>query len=498
MTKEAALERLKAYEMTSFALGHAAGLIYWDASTYAPKGSSEVRPYTMGELSKIGYDLTTNPETAEMLETLMAVKDELDPVTARDVSELYRDYERTKKVPKDEYTEYQMLLSDAENVWHEAKETNNYTIFEPYLQKVFDTQKKFAGYYDSTKDPYDVCLDIYERGLTRERCDEFFSKLREGIVPLIHKISEAKQIDNTPLKSYYSVEDQRNLADFIIDRMYIDRKYFNIAETEHPFTTNFSKKDVRVTTHYYENDILSGVYSNMHEGGHALYELHTGEELMFTSLAGGASMAIHESQSRFYENIIGRNKAFTNILLAEFKKRFPDNFEKVSEEDFYKMVNASAPSLIRTEADELTYCLHIMVRYEIEKLMFDGKITAKDIPATWNKLYKEYLGVEVPSDREGCLQDSHWSGGSIGYFPSYALGSAYGAQYLKEMNKDFDVEKAIANNEISKINDWFEEKIWKFGLMKDPIDIFEDVCGKFDPQSYIDYLTEKFTDIYGL
>ena len=391
-----------------------------------------------------------------------------------------------------------MLLSDAENVWHEAKETNNYTIFEPYLQKVFDTQKKFAGYYDSTKDPYDVCLDIYERGLTRERCDEFFSKLREGIVPLIHKISEAKQIDNTPLKSYYSVEDQRNLADFIIDRMYIDRKYFNIAETEHPFTTNFSKKDVRVTTHYYENDILSGVYSNMHEGGHALYELHTGEELMFTSLAGGASMAIHESQSRFYENIIGRNKAFTNILLAEFKKRFPDNFEKVSEEDFYKMVNASAPSLIRTEADELTYCLHIMVRYEIEKLMFDGKITAKDIPATWNKLYKEYLGVEVPSDREGCLQDSHWSGGSIGYFPSYALGSAYGAQYLKEMNKDFDVEKAIANNEISKINDWFEEKIWKFGLMKDPIDIFEDVCGKFDPQSYIDYLTEKFTDIYGL
>ncbi len=498
MTKEQALEKLKSYEMTSFAISHASGLIYWDAVTYAPKGSAEVRPNTMGELSRMGYELTTSPETTEMLETLMAVKDELDPVTARDVSELYRDYERTKKIPKDEFTAYQMLLSQSESVWHEAKETNNFEMFEPYLQKVFDTQKKFAGYYDSTKNPYDVCLDIYERGLTREKCDEFFSELRSGIVPLIHKISKAKQICDAPLKKCYPLEEQRKLADFIIDRMAIDRKYFNIAETEHPFTTNFSKKDVRVTTHYYENNILSGIYSNMHEGGHALYELHTGENLMYTSLAGGASMAIHESQSRFYENILGRCREFTDILLEEFKRRFPDNFNGISSEEFYKMVNVAVPSLIRTEADELTYCLHIMIRYEIEKMMFDGKITAKEIPAVWNRLYKEYLGVDVPDDKHGALQDSHWAGGLVGYFPSYAIGSAYGAQYLMEMNKDFDVKKAVSDNQISKINDWFEEKIWRFGMMKDPVDVFEDVCGKFKPQCYIDYLTKKFSEIYDL
>lgn len=499
MNKNEALEALKDYEIKSFALNHATGLLYFDSVTYGPKGCKENLPITMAELSKIKYDLTTAPETVEMLETLNKVKDELDPVKSKEISELYRNYSRTKMVPRDEFAEYQKLISESEAVWNEAKNTDNYAIFEPYLQKVFDMTNKMALYYDSEKDPYDTMLDMYERGLTQERCDKFFSALKESLVPLIKKVVNAeKKIDNSLLLKPYSIEKQKELSEFLVDRLHIDRNYFTVAETEHPFTTEFSKKDVRITTHYYENDIMNNAYSIMHEGGHALYELHTGDNLMFTCLAGGVSMGIHESQSRFYENIVGKSKEFTAIMLRELKNLFPEDFGDVSEQSFYEMVNSSAPSLIRLFADELTYCMHIIIRYELEKKMVHGEITAKELPAEWNRLYKEYLGVDVPNYSDGVLQDDHWSGGGIGYFPSYAIGSAYGAQYLMEMNKDFDVKKAIAEDKIYMINDWLEEKIWKYGGLIDPLDLFNKVCGEFNPQYYIDYLTEKFTEIYEL
>ena len=225
---------------------------------------------------------------------------------------------------------------------------------------------------------------------------------------------------------------------------------------------------------------------------------HTGRELARTCLGNGVSMGIHESQSRFYENIIGRSRAFCSVLLPWLKEHFPAQLEDVTEEQFYRMVNRSRPSLIRTEADELTYCLHIMVRYELEKQMFAGTITAHDLPAAWNRLYKEYLGVDVPSDREGVLQDSHWANGNIGYFPSYAIGSAYGAQYLLEMQKDLDVEAAVRSGKLTAINRWLEEKIWKYGCMKDPVALFESVCGPFRPEEYVAYLEKKVTDIYDL
>ena len=244
--------------------------------------------------------------------------------------------------------------------------------------------------------------------------------------------------------------------------------------------------------------MASSLYSVVHEGGHALYELHTGRELARTCLGNGVSMGIHESQSRFYENIIGRSRAFCSVLLPWLKEHFPAQLVDVTEEQFYRMVNRSQPSLIRTEADELTYCLHIMVRYELEKQMFAGTITAHDLPAAWNRLYKEYLGVDVPSDREGVLQDSHWANGNIGYFPSYAIGSAYGAQYLLEMQKDLDVEAAVRSGKLTAINRWLEEKIWKYGCMKDPVALFESVCGPFRPEEYVAYLEKKFTEIYEL
>ena len=499
MTVTEALEKLKTYEQTSFALGHAMGLLYYDGVTVAPKGAAAVRGDTSAELSRIDYQLTTAPETVEMLETLMAAREELDAVTRRKVEEYWRSYDRTRRIPEEEFVAYQRLSIKADDVWQTAKETNDFALFEPYLQEMFDTLKRFALYWEPDKAPYETMLDNYERGLTIAACDEFFAALRQKLVPLIQRVTaHADRVDDAPLHADFPIPIQREFSDFVMDVMGIDRNHCTIGETEHPFTINFSRDDVRITTHYHADMVASSLFSVIHEGGHALYELHTGRELARSNLGTGVSMGIHESQSRFYENIIGRSRAFCSIIYPWLKEHFAPRLDHVTEDDFYRMINKSEPSLIRTEADELTYCLHIMVRYELEKRMFDGSITAHDLPAEWNRLYKEYLGIDVPDDRQGVLQDSHWANGNIGYFPSYAIGSAYGAQYLQEMSRDLDVDAVVRSGDLTPINNWLEDRIWKHGCMKDPVALFESVCGKFDPACYVAYLEKKFTEVYGL
>ncbi len=498
MTTEQALKKLEAYEKASFALGHANGMIYYDGVTVAPRGSAAVRAETLGELSRMSYELTTSPDTLEMIETLKAAP-ELAPVTARKVSELWRDYDRTRRIPVEEYVEFGRLCSESEAVWHDAKNNNDYASFAPYLQKIFDMSRAMAGYIDPDRDPYDVMLDQYERGLDRETCDAFFSALRTRLVPLIARVTaHADRVDDSPLYRHYPIAIQREFSEFIMDVMDIDKNHCVIGETEHPFTINFSKHDVRLTTHYHADRLASSLYSVVHEGGHALYELHTGDELVGSALGTGVSMAIHESQSRFYENIIGRSRAFCSVLFPWLREHFAPTLDEVDEDRFWRMINRAEPSLIRTEADELTYCLHIMVRYELERKMFDGTLTAHELPAAWRQAYRDYLGVDVPDDKNGVLQDSHWAGGAIGYFPSYAIGSAYGAQFLCEMKKDLDVDAAIRSGKLTEINAWFEKRIWRHGCMIDPGELFASVCGKFDPNVYCDYLEKKFTEVYGL
>lgn len=494
-----ALEALRQLEQTLSAYQHAMEVLYLDSVTAAPKGTAEGRGKTLEILSKVSYDHLTNPENKQLYDFLDQHSDELDEKARREVQLGRRSYEQFSRIPADEYVEYQVLVNDAQSAWEKAKNTDDFELFRPYLEKIVETNRRFAGYYDPTKAPYDALLNEYERGVDVNMLDEFFAKLRECIVPLISKISECEPIDDSFLYRTCSVQDQRILSDYIMEVMGIDRSHCAIAETEHPFTTNFSNKDVRITTHYYEDSFTSSLYSVIHEGGHALYELNADDKYNYTFVAGGVSMGIHESQSRFYENIIGRSKEFILAVYPKLKELFPEQLGDVTPDMLWRAVNKANPSLIRLDADELTYCMHIMVRYELEKQLIDGSLAVKDLPEAWNKLYKEYLGLDVPDNSRGCLQDSHWSGGAIGYFPSYALGSAYGAQMLIFMQKDIpDVWVRVANGDLSSVTGWLKEHIHQYASLYEPKGLFKRCCGSFDAKYYTDYLTKKFTELYNL
>ena len=494
-----ALEALNKHQQTLAAYNHAIGVVYLDASTAAPKGTWEGRGRTMATLSEITYKLETDPQVGEMLSYLENHLEELDPRQKRQVEVLRKSYDETCKIPAEDSIAYSVLMNDAQAIWEKAKNENDFASFAPYLEKIVAFNRKFAGYYNPEMAPYDALLNKYEEGMSTATLDAFFAKLREAIVPLTAKIQAVPQIDDSFLYRHYPVEIQRKFSDYLMEVMGLDRNYCGIAETEHPFTTNFNNKDVRITTHYYENDLVSSMYSVIHEGGHALYELGADDCYNFTALQGGVSMGIHESQSRFYENLIGRSRAFIHAIFPKVKELFPEQMADVDEEMFYKAVNKAQPSLIRTAADELTYANHIMIRYELEKQLIGGTLEVKDVPAAWNRLYKEYLGIDVPNDSVGCLQDTHWAGGMIGYFPSYALGSAYGAQMIAKMQEEIgDVYADVARGDLSKVTAWLKEKIHRHASFKKPGALFEEVCGKFDARFFTDYLTKKYTALYDL
>lgn len=494
-----AVEALQKYQQTVSAYNHAIGVLMLDATTAAPADTWDGRGITMEVLSGVMYELTTKEENGELYSYLEAHADELDEVTRRQVEVLRKQYDRSRKVPADEYIAYDVLLNEAQGIWAKAKNANDFASFQPVLEKIVAANRKFAGYYDPDKAPYDALLNLYEEGLNMEMLDNFFGKLRQTIVPLLARITKAPQIDRQFLFQDFPIWKQREFSDYLMQVLGLDRSHCGIAETEHPYTTNFNNKDVRITTHYNKNNFIFSMYSVIHEGGHALYELGADDKYNYTALQGGVSMGIHESQSRFYENLIGRSRAFIHAVYPKVCRQFPEQMAGVTEEQLYRAVNRVEPSLIRTEADELTYCLHIMVRYQIEKELIGGELAVKDIPSRWNALYKEYLGVEVPSDREGCLQDSHWSGGSIGYFPSYALGSAYGAQFLSKMQEELgDIYADVAQGDLSRITGWLREHIHQYASFKKPGQILSEVIGEFDPSYYINYLEKKFTALYKL
>lgn len=494
------IEAFKEHLQKIAAYDHALGKLYNDSVTVMPKKGSEAVGRAMGVLSEEQYKLATAPELKEMIKKILEHRDEADYITVREAEEQNEQLSKLEKIPMDEFVQYQMDVNTASSVWHEAKAKNDFELFRPHLEKLVAFNRKMAHYFNPDAPAYDTLLNEYEKGLTVEVLDKFFADIRSKLVPLLNEImTRGRKIDIGFLKQDFPIDKQRILTDRLVKIMCMDPDRSCVGETEHPFTTNFTKNDVRIMTHYHEDMLLSSFYSVVHEAGHATYELNIGDDIADSFLGTGVSMGVHESQSRLYENIIGRSEAFISVVYPILKELFPEQLKGVSSEQVYLAANLVEPSLIRTEADELTYSLHIMVRYELEKRLISGELEVKDLPKAWNEMMKEYLGIDVPSDTEGVLQDSHWSGGMFGYFPSYAIGSAYGAQMLAAMQKDIDVFKQVETGNLRPIISWLEERIYRFGCLKKPKELVENTCGApFDPKFYTDYLTEKFSKIYQL
>lgn len=499
MTVKDALSALAELEAALRAYGHALGCLNYDGETVAPRNSAPARGETMAYLGGIVHGHITAARTGEIIDTLLDEGSGASPMDRRRAQLLKKDRDELTLIPAEEYMAYQQLLAEAGQVWHDAKLASDYASYAPYLDKIIAYNRRLAQRKDASKPAYDVLLDTYEEGLTHETLDPFFALLRRELTPVILEVAQRPRPDTTFLNKPYPIHLQRKFTDQVLEIMGISRDDCAVGETEHPFTEGFNKHDVRITTHYHEDNPLSNLYSVVHEGGHALYELGIGDDLQGTLLAGGSSMSIHESQSRFYENLIGRSQPFCAVLLPELKALFPEQMKGVDEEKLYRAANLAEPSLIRTEADELTYSMHVMIRYELEKAMIAGDLATADIPGEWNRMYKAYLGVEVPDDRRGVLQDSHWSFGAIGYFPSYALGSAYGVQMLENMEKDVDVWGAVRGGDLRPITAWLGEKIHRHGQLLTPAQLIESGCGgPFDPARYVEYLKKKFGELYGL
>ena len=474
-------------------------LIYWDMKICMPKKALEQRAKTLSMIDSEAFRLLTGDKTKEFLEYFTPIIDQLKPTDKAMVRKLKREYDLVNKIPEKLYEEYSIVKSLSEAAWEEAREKDDFKIFEPHLQKVVEFERKLIEYYGYEDNKYDALLGQFEEGMTVKKLDKLFGELKDGILELLKYIKDSnKKINTDFLHGSFDIEKQKELSEYLLDVIRFDKEAGRLDETTHPFTTNFGNKDVRITTHYFENDLLSNVFSIIHEGGHGLYELNIKDDLLGTGLAEGASMGIHESQSRFYENIIGRSKEFLSIILPKIKELFP-SFESISLDDFYKAVNNVEPSLIRTEADELTYSLHIIIRYEIEKQLINGEIEVKDLPRIWREKYIEYLGVEPKTDSEGVLQDMHWSDGSFGYFPSYALGNLYGGQFINKMLKDnnsifSDLEKT---GDVTYINNWLSDNIHQFGSVYTPSELIEKVTGEeLSSKYFLDYLNNKYKKIY--
>ena len=495
---EEAIRKLHTCDETRYAIHHALSILMSDGDTVAPRQSWRGRAVSAGYLGELSYRQARDPALKEAVDTVL--QDSGAAPEDRRLAELFQeDMQDMLLFSEKEYVENQKLMTEASAAWHEAKEKSEYQLFAPFLEKIIAYNRTFAARKDSSRDPYDVLLDRYEKGICTKSLDGFFDLLRTELTPLIRRITEMPKPRTDFLFRSYPLHLQRAFSDRLMAMMGLTRDFCAIGETEHPFTSGPNKWDVRITTKYHEFDPADSMFSVLHEGGHALYEAGVDDSLQFTRLAGGSSMGIHESQSRFYENLIGRSLPFSRAILPVLKSYFPEQLSGVTAEEWYRAVNLSEPSFIRTEADELTYPIHVLIRYEIEKQMISGSAQVKDLPGIWNDLYETYLGIRPSCDREGILQDSHWSGAGIAYFPSYALGSAYGVQMLSNMEKDMDVWGPVEKGDMSHVTAWLREHIHRFGQTKTPGELLISAgVDPFDPHVYVDYLKNKYTGLYGL
>lgn len=498
MLTSKSLEIYQKYNVDIRAIEYALSIISWDSETIAPKGCFEERGKQISTLSKQVHILCTSKEYISAVYDLYAHRNELDEILAHEIITVKKQTDRMVKVPTEEFGLYQMTIAKSQMVWEDAKHKNDYSLFAPVLKDVIKQTKKMIKYWStSSLKGYDVLLDLYEPGYKQAKYDKFFKELRNSLVPFTKKVIEKEYQPRKEFLQNFSIEKQKEVCAYIAKVMCFDLNYGVMSESEHPFTDGLSPTDVRITNHFYENMFTSSLFSALHELGHATYERNVSKDLYDTNSCGGGSMALHESQSRFYENIIGRSYDFWKIHYSKLKEIYKQELKKVPLKDFYRFINEVKKSYIRVEADELTYPLHIMLRYQIEKEIFSNKLDLDNLEKRWNELFYEYFGFEVDRPVNGILQDSHWSGGAFGYFPTYALGSAYASQIFHSMNRDFDVKKSLLSGTTEEINNWLKEKIHRFGKSKSTKDILIIATGKpFNPRYYTRYLINKYSKLY--
>lgn len=478
---------------------HALSLMYFDFETIAPEKAREDESAVLDFFSNELFKLRNSERNKELIVEINKNKDLLDDSLDKSLIEkLYDRYLTDKNITPEFDLKMSQIYSKAYIDWLKAKDSSDYNLYKDVFKQVIDISKERTELRENKlNDYYDTLLNDFEKGMLQKELDVFFSDLKKGLIELIDKIKNSKHVIRTDfLSRNVPIHKQEQFSNYLLELNGFDFSKGALSTTEHPFTSCIARNDTRVTTHYHEDMFLSNVFSIIHEGGHAIFMQNERPEDHDHFINDYVSNGMHESVSRFYENVVGRSREYIHLIYGKFTELFSEEFPDVSEEELYEAVNVVKPSLIRTEADEVTYGLHIIIRYEMEKLITSGKISLDEIPSKWNELYKEYLGVDVPSDKDGVLQDVHWTGG-FGYFPSYAIGNAYNAMYTNRMDKEIGLYKLIEKGDFKTINKWMIENVFIHANVLDPKDWLKELTGKeLNAKDFLDYLNNKYSKIY--
>lgn len=476
---------------------YAAAVLQWDQETYMPTKGALVRGRQVATLSEIAHEEFTSQQTGDLLKALLD-SEGLEDRQKQNVGLSKYDYEKSRKLPSRFVRKMSEAVNKSFHAWIQARKENNFNVFEQPLQNIIDLKKQEADLLGYEQHPYDALMNDYDRGLNVQTTDALFKSLKPELLDIINRIKDTRQVDDSFLRQHYNKELQCQTGIDVLKWMGYDFEAGRQDISEHPFTINFNNNDVRVTTRIDENDFANMLWSCIHEGGHALYEQGLPGDEYGLPLGEYCSLSIHESQSRLWENNLGRSLEFWQHHFPGLKKTFASQLGKIDLQEFYKGINKVAPSLIRTEADELTYHFHVMIRYDIEKQLLEGTIQAKDIPAIWNESYLKYLGVKVPDDRQGCLQDVHWSHGSFGYFATYSIGSLYAAQMhaaILQLHPSLLSEVAEGNK--GNVSAWLQQHIYAYGRYYTSVELCREATGQpLSSHFFIDYATKKYKGIY--
>ncbi|MCW5873230.1 MAG: carboxypeptidase M32 [Anaerolineales bacterium] len=500
MSKE--LEQLKERLAEVDDINNASAVLGWDQQTYMPPMAAQSRGQAQGTLDRISHEKFTSPEIGKLLETLEKQAGDWDPDSdeARLVAVTRREFDKGTKVPGSMVVERAELTTMGNQAWQEARSNSEFSTFQPHLEKLVDWARRFAELYAPYDHVYDPMLDIYEPGMKAKDVKAIFDDIRPKQVDLIKRISEAQQVDDSVLHQPYDEKGQWDFGVGVVTDFGYDWKQGRLDKTTHPFQTTLGWGDHRITTRVYPDFFNPYFFGTLHEAGHAMHGQGFSESLKRTPLYNIPSLAIGESQSRMWENLVGRSKPFWEHYYPKLQKVFPEQLKGVDMETFYKAINKVAPSYIRVEADEATYNLHIMLRMELEMAIMEGEAEVNKLPMYWNDLFQKYLGVTPPNDKEGVLQDVHWSFGLMGYFSTYALGNLVSAQLWEVIGRDIpDIENKIRTAEFAPLLQWLNKHVHAPGAKFEPQEMVQRITGsKINGDAYIRYLETKFTDIYGL